>query len=230
MTNVTVVKQRRVLVGIAWISPHELPRYRLYKIYQIEDGGYQVERVPANEPVEVDGRTMGREAAAWQWLKTSCPWPWVGVWYNGHPGLVWGRAEPPPPGVKGIHLKVDWQMVEDAFAIAGRGRGAWGDLPSPEIVGNEAVAYTPFLPGEHRQRAHHDVDTRHPHIVPTRTRREYARLRRRYAVPDGWALDYLPESVIKERWGYRKSYAEMRTEADRRARDALKEPAGAYAD
>lgn len=215
MDEITVQKRRRVLVGMAWLSPQQLPRYKFFKIWQTGFGGYAVEPVSKIEPVEVNGRTIGKEAAAWQWIETTCPWPWSGVWYCDHPGLVWAKTVQ-AIGRKGkpAHL-VDVEMLKSAFAVAGRAHGAWGSLPSPEIVENEAVAYTPFLYGEHKRHAHHDVDKRHPHIIPTRTCRDYARLRRKYNVPDGRALDYMPESLIRETWGRRKSYAAMLAQYER---------------
>ena len=115
----TVREQRRALVGIAWLSPQELPRYRLFKIFQTEPGGYAVEPVEDGEPVVVDGRAISREAAAWQWIETACPWPWVGVWYNDHPGLVWARTvQKSQMGPLVIHILRPLSTQPPSFCVA----------------------------------------------------------------------------------------------------------------
>ncbi|MBN1936254.1 MAG: hypothetical protein JW934_16415 [Anaerolineae bacterium] len=206
----------RKLVGLAWLSPHERPQYEMFKIYVEPTGAYAIEPVSKTEPVQIGGRMVGKEQAAWDWIRASCPWPWIGVWYNDHPGLWWGKTVR-VIGHNGQAVDVvDMQVVQDAIRVAGRNRGQWGSLPSPEIVKNEAIAYTPWLPGEHKRHAHHAADVRHPHIVPVRTRGQYHYLRRTYNVADGWALDYMPRAVIAQRWGKRKSYEQRWREAERR--------------
>lgn len=186
-------EKKRLLVGLAWVSPGPSLFYKMYKLFADDAGSLYLESVPRE-----------KLPLAWKWIKAVSRWPVEGCWHNEYPGLVWSRpAGSPPLGATGY--KVDWHLVRSTFAVAAR----VGDIETGEIVENEAVRYDPFLFGEKKRAAHNDIDKRHPHIRSVRSRGDFARLRRKYNVQPGWALDYLPESVILEQWGRKEGYRRM---------------------
>jgi len=178
----SVLRGKRKLVGVAWLSATaDPPAYYMHKLWRDGLGDMTTERVKAEDL-----------PAAWEWLQFVCRWPTAGVWVNEQPGLAWGpqHADDCNPAAK---TRPNLEPFATMF---------------PGLVYNEAVRYTPTEPTERGPGWAH-VDRAHPHIRSVRKRQALRRLRERYGVPDGETVDYIPEAVLCERYGYKKSYAEM---------------------
>lgn len=190
----------RILVGLAYISAATYAAdMRFYKVFDRE-GNLAVETV---DPA--------RNAEVWRWIQEQCRWPAAGVWYQGHPGLVW--APPYTRRVPLSQLRANIAQVAQAFEIAARG-GGWSPLPGDgKLIPNEAVRYDLREPDERSPQ--YGVNRVYSHIASTRSRGDLFRLRQDF--PLAGELAFVPRSVLVARHGQPKTYAEQLAESNARA-------------
>lgn len=168
--------EKRQFIGLAWLSQCEtIADHRFYKIFRSEgyDPGFEN---PVSISYSAEVVPHSKHDNVWQWIATDCKYKWHwhhwGVFYAGHPGVIWtGNRD----GVR--------------KAVARLSQKRWGTLNWQY----EEILHAPVRPKRGAQLGPY-ID-----MVTTRSRHEMFRLRSRY--PRAGALDWTPDEILRRQFG-----------------------------
>lgn len=159
---------KRHLIGIGWIYLHG--QYDLHKILATPVVGHTGKILA--QKYHIERVSLENRPAAFRWIRVSFWRDW-GVWYAGHPGIVFTP-----------------DLIECIRAVHSLHRPAAGELLRyPNMIpAPVAFDWTEFTDGENK----HGM-VRYRYISPKRTKREIWRMRNRY--PGAGDVAFLPEDI-----------------------------------